>query len=92
MEAVHELEAERDEKGDTKQEEGQPTFSNNACVAHLEIDVQPGVKDAGEQDRDKENGGGGRDRMIELWLWPPAVRATSVMAAFCYLRNVKTST
>jgi hypothetical protein len=43
-----ELEAERDQERDAEEDEGKPTLGNDARVAHLEIDVQPGIEDAGE--------------------------------------------
>lgn len=37
-------------------------------VAHLEIDIQPGIDDAGNEDAHEKDGGCRRDRMIELGL------------------------
>jgi hypothetical protein len=74
VEAVHELEAERDEKGDAEQDKGKPGLGYDAGVPHLEIDIQPGIEDAGEQDGHEKNGGRRRDRMIELGLGRCACR------------------
>jgi hypothetical protein len=66
VEAVHELEAEGDEKRNAKTNEGKPTFGNDTRVAHLEIDIQPGIDDAGNENAHEKDGGCRRNRMIEL--------------------------
>jgi len=66
VEAVHELEAEGDEKRNAKKNEGKPTFGNDTRVAHLEIDIQPGIDDAGNENAHEKDGGCRRNRMIEL--------------------------
>ena len=74
VEAVHELEAEGDEKRNAKTNEGKPTFGNDTRVAHLEIDIQPGIDNAGNENAHEKDGGCRRNRMIELRLWRGAYR------------------
>jgi hypothetical protein len=38
-------------------------------ASHLEIDIQPGIDDAGNQDAHEKDGGCRRDRMVELGLY-----------------------